>query len=349
MGKEKFTLPSGRKVERVSIKGTKVTVKVLSLGATVEDIIYDSAEGSRHMILGYDDKSLYETNPYYFGACVARVGNRIGGARFTLNGKTYELEKNDGNNNLHSGKDCLCFRDWEISDLTDRSVTFMISSPDGDMGFPGEMTIRVKYTVTEDDALIIDYEGQSDADTIFNPTNHSYFNLGEDSDILSEMLKVDADCFTPGGKESIPDGTVSPVEGTPMDFRSFHKIGDRIDADFDELRYTGGYDHNYALTHDEVSEKYSLDGLRVFYAAELKDEKSGRSMKVYTSLPGMQVYTGNFLKGDVKDNSGKVVPHRGGVCLETQYFPNAINVPDFSQPIAKAGEITRSRTVYKFS
>lgn len=349
MTKEEFTLPSGRKVVRVYIKGNHVTVKLLSLGATVEDVIYDGTEGSRHMILGYGDKSLYETNPYYFGACVARVGNRIGGARFTLNGQVYELEKNDGNNNLHSGRECLCFRDWKIHDISERSVAFEISSPDGDMGFPGKMTIRVRYTVTENDALIIDYEGQSDKDTIFNPTNHSYFNLGEDPTILSEMLKVDAECFTPGGKESIPDGTVSPVEGTPMDFRSFCRIGDRIDADFDELKYTGGYDHNYVLIHDEVSEIYSLDELKVYFAAELKDEKSGRGMKVFTSLPGMQVYTGNFLKGDVKDDSGRAVSHRGGVCLETQYFPNAINVPGFIQPVSKANEITRSRTVYQFS
>ena len=349
MKKEKFTLPSGKEVERVYLKGTKVTVKVLSLGATVEDITYEEGNGDRHLVLGYRDKSLYETNPYYFGACVARVGNRIGGARFTLNGKTYDLEKNDGNNNLHSGRECLCFRDWKIHDISERSVAFEISSPDGDMGFPGKMTIRVRYTVTENDALIIDYEGQSDKDTIFNPTNHSYFNLGEDPTILSEMLKVDAECFTPGGKESIPDGTVSPVEGTPMDFRSFCRIGDRIDADFDELKYTGGYDHNYVLIHDEVSEIYSLDELKVYFAAELKDEKSGRGMKVFTSLPGMQVYTGNFLKGDVKDDSGRAVSHRGGVCLETQYFPNAINVPGFIQPVSKANEITRSRTVYQFS
>ena len=349
MKKEKFTLPSGKEVERVYLKGTKVTVKVLSLGATVEDITYEEGNGDRHLVLGYEDKSLYETNPYYFGACVARVGNRIGGARFTLNGKTYDLEKNDGNNNLHSGKDCLCFRDWKISTVTDNSVTFEIESPDGDMGFPGEMHLCVTYTVTEDDALIIDYEGKSDVDTLFNPTNHSYFNLGEDTTILSGMLKVDAECFTPGGKESIPDGDICSVSGTPMDFRASCKIGYRIDADFEELKYTGGYDHNYVLSHKDVCKRYSQENMDVFFAAELHDDKTGRNMEVYTSLPGLQVYTGNFLKGDVTGLKGEKIPHRGGVCLETQYFPNAINVPRFAQPVIKGGETAKSRTVYRFS
>ncbi|SFG20385.1 aldose epimerase family protein [Oribacterium sp. WCC10] len=349
MQKEKIVLSSGRKTEKIILKGSGITVSLLSLGATVEDIVFNEGEKERHLTLGYEDTSLYETNPYYLGACVARVGNRIGGARFTLNGKTYELEKNDGNNNLHSGKNCLCFREWAVSELTDNSVTFIITSPDGDMGFPGEMQLGVTYTVTPDNALIIDYMCKCNEDTIFNPTNHSYFHLGNDTTILSEKLRVDADCFTPGGKESIPDGTICPVEGTPMDFRSCCRIGKRIDSDFDELKYTGGYDHNYVLNRNNLSEKYSSEKLNVYFAAELSSEDTGRKMEVYTSLPGLQVYTGNFLKGDVSGHTGEVIPHRGGVCLESQYFPNAINIPTFEQPLAKKNDVTRSRTVYHFS
>ena len=220
-----------------------------------------------------------------------------------------------------------------------------------DMGFPGNRRIQVSYTLTSSNALVINYSGTSDKDTLFNPTNHSYFNLAGQGhgDILQEMVTLDATTFTYADSESIPDGTIRNVKDTPMDFTTAKALGQDIESDYDQIVFGNGYDHNFILDQKQPSSEFSDDRLFVFHAGSCADIPSGRKMDIYTSLPGLQLYTGNFLNSsDI--GKGHVTYHKhAGVAFETQYFPNAIHVPSFAQPVLAAGETAVSRTVYQFS
>lgn len=321
-------------------------VSVCDFGATIVSIkVPDRMGNFADIVLGYDDVESYKTRANYFGATVGRCCNRIGKAEFTLNGKTYKLAKNDGNNHLHGGLngfESVNFETLIRKNDGGQYLSFHHLSPDGDQNYPGNLDVTVTFTLTDDNELIIHYTAVSDADTVCNLTNHSYFNLsGHDSgDILSQMVKIYADNFTPSDSESIPTGEIKSVENTPMDFRDFHKVGERIDADFEQLRNAGGYDHNWVL---------NKGGERLHPCAEMYDEKSGRHITFLTTAPCTQFYTGNYVSPDQpKGKGGTAYPRRGGMCMETQYAPDAINKPNFTSTILKEGKTFDETTVIKF-
>ncbi|MCH5273590.1 MAG: galactose mutarotase [Lachnospiraceae bacterium] len=296
------------------------------------------------VVLGFDTLREYEKNPTFFGSFIGRCGNRIGGAKFTINGKVYWLEDNDNGNCLHSGSVSYDKHMYEADTFTMSDacgVQFSRLSPDKEQGFPGNLEVEVTYMLTDENELIINYLGVSDQDTIVNFTNHSYFNLeGHDSGwIYDQEVRIDADAFTITDENLIPTGELTDVTGTPMDFRVRKALGDGIDANYGPIRLAGGYDHNYALNNT---------GRNAAFAAELYDEQSGRLMEVYTDLPGMQLYSGNFIRNGLRGKGGCTYGKRAGVCFETQFFPNAINIESFKSPIAKAGRPARSITIYKF-
>ncbi len=316
------------------------SMTVISYGAILQSLVVPDAKGAmRDVVLGYDTVAPYETNPNYFGATIGRNGNRIAGAAFTLNGRRYQLAVNENDNNLHSCPDGYNFRLWEGRAGEDGlSASFTLHSPDLDQGFPGAFDVTVTYALSEDNALSITYDGVSNADTVANMTNHSYFNLNGAGcgDIYGHCLTICADGYTPVDSQSIPLGTVAPVEGTPFDFRTAKPIGRDADLSCEQLAFTGGYDHNFALRGE---------GMRK--AAEVFSAESGILMEVRTDLPGIQFYAGNFLSGPAGKGGAPVVVH-GGLALETQYYPNAVNEPSFASPVLKSGERYLTTTVYAF-
>lgn len=316
-------------------------MEVSDFGATLHALLVPDKDGNLcDVVLGYDNPQGYEgPSGTFFGATVGRNANRIGNACYTLNGKTYKLDKNDGNNNLHSGFDFYSFRIWNVKDTTENSITFSLHSPDGDQGYPGALDIDVTYTLLDDNTLQIQYHGVPDADTIVNMTNHSYFNLNghASGDVLKHTLWVDADHFTRADAESIPTGEITPVDGTPMDFRTKKEVGRDIDADYEAVIFGKGYDHNWCLNNNGTFAK----------VAEINADVSGITMEVYTDLPGVQIYTANFLTEEL-GKQGVVYKRRQGICFETQYYPDAINHDHFAGSVCKTGEIYQTTTCYKF-
>lgn len=297
------------------------------------------------VVLGYDSVKGILTGPGHPGEPVGRNANRIGGAKFTLNGVTYELNKNSGGkHNLHSGPDYYRNRVWEAQveeDGMGTKISFSLFSPDGDQGYPGNADITVSYTLTPDNSLQLDYHMVSDKDTVANFTNHAYFNLaGHDSgNAMNQKVWMDADAFTVTDADSIPTGELAPVKGTPMDFTEMKTIAEDIEADYEQLRWAGGFDHNWALNHP--AGELSL-------SARAVDEASGRVMEVYTDLPGVQFYTANSMATDM-GKGGTSYKKRDGYCFETQYFPDAVNKPEFASSFLKAGQEYKTTTIYKFS
>lgn len=337
----------GRQIHLYTLKnGNGTVLKVSDIGAELVALETKDKDGKyADVVLGYDhgeDYALHNTNA--FGATVGRSANRIAGAKFTINGKEYHLAKNDGENNLHCGPNVYNNRMWDAEPFTDEEgdgVTFTLESPDGDQGMPGNLHVSVTYILTADDSVIIEYEGVADADTIVNMTNHSYFNLhGHNSgDVHKQMVWINADYFTHGNDKCVTTGELVPVKGTPMDFNTEKEIGRDINAEYEPLRRCGGYDHNYVL---------KTNGEDIDLVASLRDKESGRFMEVYTDLPGLQIYTGNFIDGSVPGKGGDIYKGRDAVCFETQFFPDAINNPQFPSPVVKAGEEFNYTTVYKF-
>jgi len=294
------------------------------------------------VILGYDDLAGYVANVGnpYFGALIGRFGNRIARGQFSLNGKSYQLPTNNAPNSLHGGDVGFDRRVWD-AELNGHSLRLSLVSADGDQGYPGELAVTVVYTIDDDDALTIDYTATTTADTVVNLTNHAYFNLAgaASGDILSTLLTIDADRFTPVDATLIPTGELRGVEGTPFDFRTATAIGDRIDQGGEQLECAGGYDHNWVLNGEAGT-------LRL--VATACDEHSGRVLEVLTTEPGVQFYSGNFLNGATVGKGGKAYRHRNGFCLETQHFPDSPNQPTFPSTVLRPGETYRSTTVYRF-
>lgn len=294
------------------------------------------------VVLGYDTVAEYEKTTTYYGGFIGRCANRIGKAVFTLNGTNYELDKNNNGNCLHGGENGYNNMMYEVETFEEEEgpvIEFSRLSPDMEQGFPGNLDVTVTYTLTHENELIIEYLAVPDKDTPVNLTNHAYFNLtGHDSGtILSHKVRLDADGFTPTDAQLIPTGEIAKVEGTPMDFRTAKTLGQDIDADYEPLVFAGGYDHNYVLNT-------TGDGIELI--GELIDEASGRKMEIYTDLPGVQLYAGNFITGSAKGGGDYV--KRAGVCFETQHFPDAVNHENFPSPIVKAGEKFDSTTIYRF-
>ncbi|OPJ58089.1 aldose epimerase family protein [Clostridium oryzae] len=321
------------------------SARIIDYGATIVSIFAPDKNGRvDDVVLGYDDLESYAKGPGYIGALIGRYGNRIKAGRFTLNGKEYILAKNDGNNHLHGGIVGFDKAVWKAETITKdgkEALQMSYTSKDGEEGYPGNLDVKVIYTVTDDNALSIEYIAFSDKDTIINLTNHSYFNLGghKSGSILNNTLKLEADKFTVVDNEAIPTGELRNVEGTPLDFRKPTAIGDRIDQKDEQLLNVGGYDHNFVLNRT---------GKGLEKAAAVYDPKSERTMEVYTNKPGVQLYTANFLGKDLKGKDGAVYQNREALCLETQFFPDSINHENFPSPILKAGERYDYTTIYKF-
>lgn len=318
-------------------------ISVSNFGALLlRVIVRDRDNVERDVVLGYDTFEEYQRNTNtYFGAIVGRNANRTEGAAFRLNGKTFHMTANEKKNNLHSGPDGYQIRLWETERLEEDSVTFLLDSPDGDQGFPGNLRVKVTYRLSDENEICISYEGVSDADTPFNMTNHSYFNLGgqDSGNVLSHQLLLCSEFYTPvRDSASIPTGEILRVKGTPMDFTEPKEIGRDIEEDFEQLRFTKGYDHNFVI-------KKSRGEMERF--AEVYCPQTGIRMTAFTDLPGVQFYAGNFLEGE-KGKGGVVYGKRNGFCLETQYFPNAVNEPAFACGILKAGERGHTQTRYRF-
>lgn len=313
---------------------------VTDFGATLHSLYVPDKEGNMHdVVWGYDTVKEYEIdNGPFFGATVGRIANRTGGAVVTVNGVDYHMEANERTNCLHSGSQCYHIRMWN-AEILENAVKFSILSPDGDQGLPGNFQVSVTYTVTEDNALKITYDGVSDKDTYVSMTNHSYFNLnGETSDsILEHELWVNADAFTRVNHEMISTGEIVELTGSALDFRTPKKIGQDIQKEEEPLEIGSGYDHNWVLNAHKAEEA----------VAKVTADISGISMEIYTDCPGMQIYTGNFLC-DKAGKRGKIYPNRSAVAFETQQFPDAMHHGNFPSALLKAGEKFHTETVYKF-
>lgn len=319
-----------------------VIMEVSDFGASLYALLVPDKDNNLcDVVLGYDTPVEYEApSRTFFGVTVGRSANRIAGGRFTLNGKEYQVDQNQNGNNLHSGEDFYSFRVWNVKEIGENTITFSLHSPDGDQGYPGAVDIEVKYTLTDDNAVQIDYFALPQDDTIINLTNHSFFNLNghASGSILDQEVWIDADAYTPTNEVLIPTGELCPVEGTPMDFRAKKPMGQDIHKNYEALRLGGGgYDHNWCLNNDGCFAK----------VAEMSSELSGITMEVFTDLPGVHIYSGNYLKEEV-GKQGIIYKQYQAMCFETQYYPDAINQENFESPIVKKGEEYRTRTVYKF-
>lgn len=331
-------MADGKKVYLYTLTNAKGnSVSITNYGGIVTSwTAPDKAGNKANIVVGFDSLAPYLATHPYFGALIGRYGNRIGDAKFTLDGKTYQLAANNGKNHLHGGNKGYDKVVWDVKPIVDSLASLALSyhSPDGEEGYPGNLHIDVVYTFTNEDELLIDYTAQTDKPTPVNLTNHAYFNLSGDmgSTILGHELQVNANAFTPVDTTLIPTGEIKAVKGGPFDFTSPHKIGERI-ADV-----TGGYDHNFVLIRS---------GAELEKVATLSDSASGRKLEVYTTEPGLQFYSGNFLDGTIKANGGKLLPKHAALCLETQHFPDSPNKPEFPNVILKPGEKYRTTTKYK--
>jgi len=324
-----------------------VEIQAMNYGGIIVSLRVPDRKGQlTDIVLGHNKAEGYIPNPPYLGAIVGRYANRIANGTFTLDGKTYTLPKNDGPNTLHGGTTRTFDKVmWDGEPLRGKNgVAFTYVSKDGEEGFPGNLKVTVTYTLTDGDALIIDYKATTDKATPINVSQHSYFNLkGEgNGDILDHEIMINADKFTPVDKSLIPTGELRPVKGTPFDFSKPTRIGARIDENYEQLVLGHGYDHNFVLNDKPKQNDLVL-------AARVHEATSGRSLEVWTTQPGVQFYTGNFLDGSVIGKAGHVYKRRYGFCLETQHFPDSPNHPDFPNTILKPGETFHQTTVFKFS
>ena len=340
------TMPDGAAVEIFTLTNARgAEVKAITYGGIIQSLrVPDRAGRLDDVVLGFDTLKGYLGEHPYFGAIIGRYGNRIGKAQFTLDGRTYTLAANDGPNHLHGGEKGFDKVLWEAEPVEGGdgpAVRFTRTSPDGEEGYPGTLGVQVTYTLTEANALVVDYVAKADKPTPVNLTQHSYFNLaGQASgDILGHELMLNADRYTPVDGTLIPTGELAPVAGTPFDFRQATAIGARITQDHPQLTFGRGYDHNWVLTRGG-------DGLQL--AARAHEPKTGRTLEIATTEPGIQFYAGNFLDGKLTGKDGAVYRHRTGFCLETQHFPDSPNRPQFPSTILKPGAEYRSRTVFTF-
>jgi aldose 1-epimerase len=342
-------LSDGQAIELYSLSnGRGMQVAITNYGATVVSLRVPGRQGKiDDVALGYDSVAGYVAGKAYFGATVGRYGNRIAHAKFVLDGTTYRLAKNDGENTLHGGAIGFNKRIWQAREVPSplgQALELSYVSKDGEEGYPGTLRASVTFTLPQDrDTLVIEYRATTDKDTVVNLTNHTYFNLGGEGngDILKHQIELDASHFTPVDETLIPTGEVRATKGTPFDFTKPAEIGARIGENDPQIKFGKGYDHNWVLDRGENS------GL--VEAAEVFDPQSGRVLQVYTTEPGIQFYTGNFLDGTEHGKGGKGYGYRSAFCLETQHFPDSPNKPAFPSTELKPGKDYRSTTEYRFS
>ncbi len=342
------TMPDGTPVDVFSLTNDRgLEVRVITYGAAIASLKTPDRDGRfGDIVTGFDSLEGYLACSSFFGATIGRYANRIANARFTLDGRTYHLEANDGPNQLHGGPhgfDKVVWTPEAIDGAGSRGVRLSYVSADGEQGFPGTLNATVTFTLTVDNELVIDYVAETDKATPVNLTNHSYFNLAGDGQrgILDHLLTIDADRYTPTDDALIPTGELAPVAGTPFDFREPTPIGLRIDADDEQIRNGHGYDHNFVLNASPAA-----NGLR--HAARLWSPSSGRTLEIATTQPGLQFYSGNLLDGTIVGKSGRRYGRRTSLCLETQHFPDSPNHPAFPSTIVRAGDRYRSRTMLTF-
>ena len=341
------TMPDGTAVDLYTLRNAGgCEVKITNYGGIVVGLTAADREGKLDdVVLGYETLGEYLADTPYFGALVGRYGNRIGGAKFTLDGVEHALEVNDGANSLHGGRrgfDKVVWQAKAVEGEKEDSLELTYLSADGEEGYPGNLSVKVVYAWTDDNELRIDYTATTDRKTVVNLTHHSYFNLAGAGvgDNLAHEMTINADRFTPVDGGLIPTGELRSVEGTPMDFRQPTAIGAQIDADDEQLKLGGGYDHNWVLN--------STDG-SLAPAASVHEPTTGRVMDVLTTEPGIQFYAGNFLDGSNVGKGGKAYRHRSAFCLETQHFPDSPNQPKFPSTVLEPGGTYRQTTVYRFS
>jgi aldose 1-epimerase len=337
-------LPDGKAVDVYTVKNADLEVRVTTYGARIVSLKTKDRDGKvGDVVLGYNSVDGYVAEGIaktYFGAIVGRYGNRIRGGKFSVDGKTYQIPPNNNGNALHGGPHGFDDQMWTGKALPD-GVEMSLVSKDGDMGFPGTLTVHVRYTLVGS-AVHINYSATTDKATVTNITNHAYFNLSGDGsgDILGEVLMLNADGYTPVDAGLIPVGGVQPIAGTPFDFRKATPIGARINVPNDQLKIAGGYDHNWVLNGKNGEMKV---------AAKLYDPKTGRVLTVSTTQPGVQFYSGNFLTGAFKGKTGAVYSQHTGLCLETQHYPDSPNQPAFPTTLLKPGETLHTETIFAFS
>ena len=335
------TLEDGTKVEIFSLTNAHGAIaRISTYGATLTELwMPDRAGKIGDVVLGFDSLQGYLGKHPWFGATVGRVANRIAHGKFTLDGKEYSLEINDPPNNLHSGSHDLSRKVWKAEPLQEQraaGVRFTYSSPDGDEGFPGDVTVSVTYRLTDNNELTLQYSATTNKPTPLNLTNHSYFNLGGGDSILGEILYLAAESYTPVDSTLIPTGQISSVKGTPLDFTHPATIGSQITG---MKGRPGGFDHNFVLGD---AGKFKL-------AARVLDPPTGRQMEVWTTEPGVQFYSGNFLDGSIRGKRGVAYGQYAALCLETQHYPDSVNHANFPSIILRPGETYRSETTYRFS
>ena len=331
------SLSTGEEVKAYTITNDGgASCTVLDYGATVQALCVPNKDGGlTDVVLGYDTAAGYETGHGHLGGMIGRVGNRIGGARFSLNGREYKLDKNNGEACLHGGFKSYDHCMWNAEIEGENSVRFTRLSPDGEQGFPGNLHVSVTYTLTKNGAaLSIDYDAVSDMDTLFAPTNHSYFDLSGCGKAMEQVLWLNAPRYLEIKEGTLPTGQVSVVTGTPFDFTAAKPVGRDIGADNEQLRLGGGYDHNFCIIDP--------------HAATLESAETGIRMETYTDMPGVQLYSGNFL-GEQVGKGGVMTHNNGAVCLETQLWPDGLNHWGFPSPVLRKGEHAHSVTIYSFS
>lgn len=338
------TTIDGKNVKLFTLKNKNgASVSITNYGGRIVSLfVPDQHDKLTDVVLGYDSIGAYrKKGEPFFGALIGRYGNRIGKGKFTLEGKAYSLQLNDGVNTLHGGTDGFFSKVWDAKQLDSQKLELTYISKDGEAGYPGKLDVKVTYTFTDDNALQIDYLATTDKATVVNLTNHAYFNLSGEGNktILDHELTIAANAYTPVDSTLIPTGKIQPVAGTAFDFNKAKTIGKSIDENDEQLKFGKGYDHNFALN------KY--DGKTP--VATVKSPLTGIILEVYTTEPGLQFYSGNFLTGADKDGKGgKSYPHRSAFCLETQHFPDAPNHANFATTVLKPGETYKTSTTYKF-
>lgn len=339
-------LPDGTVIDLYTMTNEEgMQVQIMTYGATIVSLkVADNMGQIKEVTLGFDTLDEYLEKSPFFGCIVGRYGNRIAQGTFSLEGQEYTLAQNNGVNHLHGGVQGFDKVVWQAvpkKDENGQSVTFSYTSADGEEGYPGNLSASVTYSLSNENSLKLDYVATTDKATVVNLTNHTYFNLKDAgvTDILDHTIKFNADYYTPVDETLIPTGEIAPVDGTPFDFREPHKIGERINADFEQIVNGGGYDHNMVLNGENGSLKL---------AATVFEPTTGRIMNVATTEPGCQFYSGNFLNG-LTGRGGIVYNKRAGFCLETQHYPDSPNQSNFPSVVLRPGEKYQSTTIYKFS
>jgi aldose 1-epimerase len=336
------TAPGGEPVFLIKLDNGIISCEIITFGATIRSVVVPDHNGNPvDVVLGYDTLKEYVHNGGYLGATIGRFANRIAGGSFQLNGHTCKLAANNGRNHLHGGRKGFSHRVWHITNTEEVSVTLSLFSPDGEEGYPGNLTCSVQFAL-EDNSLVIRYQAKSDQDTLCNLTNHSYFNLaGHNSgSALDQIIQIFAQNYTPSNPESIPYGTIEPVADTSMDFRSPTPIGAHIHEDFDQLNNARGYDHNYVIDG-------AIGVLRP--AAKAYSLTTGITLEAETTLPGVHFYTANFILKRCHGKSGCSYGPHHAFCLETQFFPDSPNQPTFPSAVLKAGDEYTHCTIFRFT